>query len=947
LSVFKSELNWSTYQDEQLKALRSIGKTLTITETGLNNSFSKIESILTFIGKASEVNAKNIASMTKEWTGTYAELNTSFRDIIRTNENFRNSLDNAGRGLDDLERKTKIAGDSLVSSITTITKRLLSRIGGLDGIGRETDNYSAISNSMIKISSLDGDAVREFRSNITSIVSDLNRATGYLYNTKEAYSTIVSVSQNVTNSTEALQEMAKPLLLSSETLDININTVAQTFNKFYTRYMFSSKNMEDTLDSIRGNTAGNAADTEKIMANMNILEGWINRYAGSDNELREQLLKEVSQYSAWLDSMNVDSTWFTQALKDIAGGNWSERTDLIAILNKAGYTDMTEVTDIVRSGGLGKITEAIFNGINEFEGYLDSYASLYATKGVGLDQDQLLNITNLKSSGGYISLEDFIVNSYKNATTMEDAAEEKYVSAADKTNHYLSKIYDTLAKIQEHIGIGFSDIALAAALTKGVLWGNGGSLVGGVGNIVGAARSKLAGNMLAGNMLTNIYTPQLAPLSAGLSKVAALGGGLGGAAMLAGGVAGGTALGFDGIKGMMDNEKSAGYRVASGAEAALGIGGTAALLSPALGLGLTNPIGWIALVTGGITFFAKNAIENATELSGNAKDVERQIGDIGDSLKKENAQRLSDISELRYQFTQETDIEKQRQLLEESGLFNKEDLQNKEEEQLLALIDSYKNSVSALDEVTEGALKLADKFYSDQQNEQQKDFIKDLKSTDLTESQMTDIISLLQTSVTDDDLLEKFSKALEDKNITKDEFNDLLYGGKNSWFDKNNLEDKSLDVAGMQRVAGYLGWDKSYVTADNMEEVVKLYNKFADPTNSEEDRKAAWEAIVNSGLEDEVRNIYGNQLKVYGYSEGSNYITKDQLAMIHEGEAVVPKKYNPAANTEGFKEIVKELSEIREFLREWKEYNARKEQMNSLRSAHKFNRNLINQYLSY
>ena len=172
----------------------------------------------------------------------------------------------------------------------------------------------------------------------------------------------------------------------------------------------------------------------------------------------------------------------------------------------------------------------------------------------------------------------------------------------------------------------------------------------------------------------------------------------------------------------------------------------------------------------------------------------------------------------------------------------------------------------------------------------------------------------------------------------------------------------------MQRVSGYLGWDKSYVTADNMEEVVKLYNKFADPTNSDEDRKSAWEAIVASGLEDEVRNIYGNQLKVYGYSDGSNYITRDQLAMIHEGEAIVPKKYNPAANNEELKRAIEylestnstasrdseryfaafleELQEIREFLEEWKSYNAQKDKMNEIKSRYGTSRALISQYLT-
>ena len=38
---------------------------------------------------------------------------------------------------------------------------------------------------------------------------------------------------------------------------------------------------------------------------------------------------------------------------------------------------------------------------------------------------------------------------------------------------------------------------------------------------------------------------------------------------------------------------------------------------------------------------------------------------------------------------------------------------------------------------------------------------------------------------------------------------------------------------------------------------------------------------------------------IRGFAVGTNYVTKDQLAMVHKGEAIVPAKYNPAAGGAG------------------------------------------------
>ena len=51
------------------------------------------------------------------------------------------------------------------------------------------------------------------------------------------------------------------------------------------------------------------------------------------------------------------------------------------------------------------------------------------------------------------------------------------------------------------------------------------------------------------------------------------------------------------------------------------------------------------------------------------------------------------------------------------------------------------------------------------------------------------------------------------------------------------------------------------------------------------------------------------------FAVGTNYVPRDMLAQIHEGEAIVPKAYNPAANPGmggGNSEVVSELRALRE-----------------------------------
>ena len=78
MAVFKQELNWSTYQNNQLKVLESIEKSLnTSLQIGqhLANTMNKVEYAITSIAYASEASAKNLSAMTKDLIGSAVEFN--------------------------------------------------------------------------------------------------------------------------------------------------------------------------------------------------------------------------------------------------------------------------------------------------------------------------------------------------------------------------------------------------------------------------------------------------------------------------------------------------------------------------------------------------------------------------------------------------------------------------------------------------------------------------------------------------------------------------------------------------------------------------------------------------------------------------------------------------------------------------------------------------------
>lgn len=923
------------YQDRQIDILKSIDKSLGNT-LNLSMQVARIldraEYAITSMAHTNEVTAKNIELMTRDWTGSAHEFTSRMDEASLHVRDFSENLEESSDEVDEFRSNLRLSG-----------KELTDMVGKL---AEGADKFSKISNDMIKNSSLHGDAVREFKTELMSTIADLNLDTGSLYSPAAAYETISNLSQSVTSNIDSLQEMARPLLLAQETMNVELESVAELFDRFYVKYNFNSAAMEEVLGGIKNNTAGNAATAEATMKNFATLEDWINNRAGSDNNLRQDMLEKLSKDTSWLQSMYLDSNMFAEYMAQAASGNWNDNLEILL-----GMTS-SEAMSLAREGDLGKFSTNMIEKFYEIIaredknrdgtiGDKEALALAEMEKAMNIPAGMLMKVWNAKNHN-WVGYNDFVPG---DDSTLEESAASKHVSLAEKTNNWLEQIYSVLASTQEFLGFSFSDLAILGSVL-GTRGGGGGAPIG--SRLLSGIRS--AGSASATS--TTLASATGVANSSTLGGISSLGGGIGGAAMMAGGTLAGGLLFTDGLQDAFDEGMSAGTRMLGAAEAGLGLAGAVGTVAA-----VSNPIGWALLAAGGATALGKAWYEHANGFSGNAKEVQAEISEIGKSIEKENHDRLLSLSELQYQFEKENDVDKQRELIKRSGLISEQDLIDTANEDLDKLIQSYMNAASSMDQVTDNILKIADKWATEEQTTQQKGFAYTLKENfdKYSQEQINAVLSQLKVGTSDEELMKKIEKAQENGFVSQYEWNDILTGGGNAWFDEHTLSKQSISTSILNSIANTLGLDTEFKDKDYYTEATKLYLAFSNAL-SDEERKKAYEAIQKSGLESVIREEFGNDIfKVHGYAQGTNYIPHDQFALLHEGEAVIPKRYNPAADIDykktaqesnnQLKELIEEIKEIKLFLSEWKLSDDRKDVMNNAKNKFSAGRNAMQSYL--
>ena len=108
-------------------------------------------------------------------------------------------------------------------------------------------------------------------------------------------------------------------------------------------------------------------------------------------------------------------------------------------------------------------------------------------------------------------------------------------------------------------------------------------------------------------------------------------------------------------------------------------------------------------------------------------------------------------------------------------------------------------------------------------------------------------------------------------------------------------------------ILSYLQGVNSNTQLSDFEKAQTVYTRAQIEGVTEAEIARAWGASA-----EETRRWFGNA-GVPQFAVGTNYVPRDMLAQIHEGEAIVPKAYNPAANGAGGSnaELVAELRQLR------------------------------------
>ena len=1029
MAVFREELNWSTYQDRQLQVLqsleRSFGESLKQSRL-IGDSLTRMKNSIDSMVQNTNVLATTVSAFYDRMTRTSETFSRSMNDAATSMNNMTNTVnrtrtiyDQHGNIILDIDQREqareenrqrqeeeRIREDNIRRRAESERQRELEGlhrdqvdahekfigklIGWGDALGKYANEFSTVSNSMIKVTGASGSQVNDFRETLVhDIVAGLNMDTGGFYDSQKAYQQMVSFANGTgVGNMETLRVIARPLLLANASMDANISDLAKILGKWSTRYNFSSLTMESLVDEIRGNTANNQATAQETLENLSKLESWVGYYAGGNEEKMSIMADSISKGTSWLESMNVNSARYTEYIDAIASGKAASDTQLIQVLHAVGLSAM-EAQQMFAEGNIDKLYEALFSGeVNIMSGLRGRDTRLIAQtlESMGMDMS-MVDAYTAAMSQGYKSLGDFELTT--SDQTAAESVEEQYVSMQDKANHWLQGIHEILAGMQETIGFGLSDIAGLYVLGKGAT-----SAIKGIATLLGVPGAEGLGGP---NLMRRGLTAGGGNLFGSSSRLAGLAGGLVGAGGVVAGL-GGAVYGIGkGANQIEDGSTGLGaWNILGGT--AMGLG-SASLTAGMLGVGASNfwnPLGWGALVAGGATLVGTSIYESMDTVSGASASLESQFEDLSDSFHAEHFDRIEQLESLKESIAATTDFEEAAQLVANSGLVSLEDTSYNTTQELINMISYIQETSSSLMSLNDAALEAAQAIVAEKAAEDDdkikssiQDYVKGITGEHGSLTKKDDeyyvikqLFTQLASSIKDDtarkEALADVESIFSDNSLSSDELAFLTDTGGSSLAlfsteldRKDNLFRQERDLSKANSalsLIGISGYDLS--GQDAATQLSTIYSKWVNAkSSSEKEEYAAQYAAIYNGLDSNLKSAYRTQAKSLGinsYDRGSNYITSDQLALIHEGEAIIPKKYNPMANLNELEtlreksrkeneetnrannaamgQMIAVLTEIQGFLAEWKKDNETQSKINAQKSKFSAERTSVASY---
>lgn len=586
-------------------------------------------------------------------------------------------------------------------------------------------------------------------------------------------------------------------------------------------------------------------------------------------------------------------------------------------------------------GGYSSSTNGIVtNKVAHSLGYTyGDFSNAYKLLDEGLTFTDIANNTSLTPAQ---------ISAYSNQAT------STFASGQNQTIEELQSV--TLENFMNELAVMYETLGLTGPIIVSAIEGLGNILITWLGaNLIGKFFGG-SGSGLLGKVGSAIKTGAGKVGTAAKTGLSTIGNGsmLAGVGNLAS-VAGGAYLGYQGFSNMASDISNGEFNFGTGLSTAQGIAGTTAAVAGGTAIGASllgasgvaaaaGPIGWAALAVAGIVAAGKAAYDYSKKSVDASEELKAATEAEIKTKKEANLQEEKELNKVYAQIRQTNDLEYAKQLAVNAGITTEAELR---EEQI--------NTKDALVELTEEYISQKKKLNQDTtqylsdikgiNDKEQKDFIEDFLTKygidkdygDLTNEDKQVINSYGQEmqdyaremieagNISADgktyanDTYKHLAYMVEkglldhdytDDNVTKGDYRILFREGTNA--DRRTagktmlLNDEIYNsLLANESVRSVLGYKYDYNTmlgneqsiATTLGELVYAANE-NDKDSVEGYVKTLKQLGVNSiddltgSAKEDLQNAL-NQVGIESYRQGINNVPADQLAMLHQGEAVL------------------------------------------------------------
>lgn len=501
MATLRQDLLRSTYQDQQLKAILSINTYM----KDLDARTSSLSGYVTRNGITADIDAMfdHLADVIRG-TGlrsdasnsrSYERVVKAVRDSSKRDQQSRTNDDRSTR--DEERRRIRIneeeyelqrqAAAEIVHTVSQIHRTIQSFMSDLgisiDQMITRSTRLIESSNTMIFNTGYTYATVQQYRDYLRGTVDDLNsrydRAQFDYNDSLDLINTIIN--QTGIKDLDFYETYGELFLKTSKSMNIHLGSLAEFSDKFYKRYNFSSMNMEEMLTSIRENTAGTSLTDEQVrdflMSNQTTFAQYadqIVRTQGGDfNTILTGINDSFAESIAYLNKLGLDNSQINTVMDTLMKAS-TDRSGAEAVELLQVGIDGSDL-DRFMSDPLSVVEEYV-QGAARLGGSLASNFGLSSTyaSAAGLKNDELYRQLYLTSKyGNFITAEE---STEDNPEIAEDPLQERYVTVQEHISNKTSTIADTLADIQERLGIDLPFIQSILDFLKNIF-----STVAGVG----------------------------------------------------------------------------------------------------------------------------------------------------------------------------------------------------------------------------------------------------------------------------------------------------------------------------------------------------------------------------------------------------------------------------------------------------------------------------------